>query len=257
MTALMPLFDAVRSQAILAFVIFLRVGAAMSLLPGFGEKMVPARIRLVLAFAFTAVVAPAVQPHVQALIESRPNSALVLLCETMTGLSLGMVLRLFVLAIEMAGSLAAQSASLSQMFGNSGEPAPAIGHVLLMAGLTLALLSGLHVRLAGALILSYDALPVGQFPGAALMRDWGLAGISRAFALAFSLSAPFVIAALVYNLALGVINRAMPSLMLSMIGAPALTAGGLILLGVTAPLMLGVWNADFADFLANPFAVPR
>ncbi|MFC3118840.1 flagellar biosynthetic protein FliR [Jhaorihella thermophila] len=38
--------------------------------------------------------------------------------------------------------------------------------------------------------------------------------------LPFSLSAPFVIASLLYNLTLGAINRAMPQLMVTLVGAP-------------------------------------
>ena len=34
------------------FIVFLRVGAAMAVLPAFGEQTVPGRVRLVLALAF-------------------------------------------------------------------------------------------------------------------------------------------------------------------------------------------------------------
>ncbi len=61
------------------------------------------------------------------------------------------------------------------------------------------------------------------------LARWGLAQVSRSFALAFSLAAPFVIAGLLYNVALGVINRAMPQLMVAMVGAPAITLGGIAL----------------------------
>lgn len=251
------MFDLVKTQGIVAGIVFLRVGAVMALLPGFGERMVPPRIRLAVALAFTAIVAPAVGADVHVLADGSRNPLMILASETMVGLALGLVLRLFVLVLEMAGTLAAQSSSLSQMFGGAGEPAPVMSHFLVMAGLGLAFLSGLHVRIASALILSYDALPAGQIPRAALMRDWGLAQIARAFAMAFSLAAPFVIGALIYNVALGVINKAMPSLMVTFIGAPALTAGALILLAVTAPLILLAWNAGFTGFLADPFTVPR
>ena len=73
-----------------------------------------------------------------------------------------------------------------------------------------------------------------------------------AFALAFTLAAPFVITSLVYNLALGVINRAMPQLMVAFVGAPVITFGAVFLLFLSAPLILSVWNAEFLAFLANP-----
>jgi len=254
--ALRGLLDLTMTALAVYGLVFLRIGAMMAFLPAFGERMVPARIKLALAFAFTAIVAPAVAAHLPVMPGGAADLVRILLMETLNGLALGFVLRLFLMAIEMAGGIAAQSGSLSQMFGTGGEPMPAISHLLGMAGLCLALIGGLHVRLAQAMILSYRAMPAGQLPGASLMESWGVAQISAAFGLAFSLSAPFVIAALLYNVALGFINKAMPGLMVSMIGAPALTAAVLLLLVVSAPLMLTIWVQGFDAFLAHPFLVP-
>jgi flagellar biosynthetic protein FliR len=236
------------------FLVFLRVGAAMALLPAFGEQAVPQRVRLVLGLAFTAVVVPAVSDQVAAVPQAL---ALPLVTEVLAGLAIGLGLRMFVFALQMAGTMAAQAASLSQLFGGAGaEPQPAIAHLLTMTGLALAVMAGLHVRVAELLILSYDVLPPGRLPGAGDLADWGLHQVARAFALAFALAAPFAIASLIYNVALGVINRAMPQLMVAFVGAPALTLGGLILLALAAPLALPVWLHALQGFLAAPFAVP-
>lgn len=237
--------------------VFLRVGAFMALVPGFGERAIPARVRLGIAIAFTCIVAPAVIDKLPGAPVGPVGLALLMAPETLIGLALGIVVRSALLVIEMAGSWAAQSSSLSQMFGAGGEPMPAMSHLFVAAGLALAMIGGLHVRVAAALILSYDALPVGQFPAAMLMERWGTAHLAAAFALAFSLSAPFIIAALIYNIALGFINRAMPALMVSFIGAPALTAGALAMLAIAAPIMLTLWWAAFTALLADPFTVPR
>ena len=233
-----------------AVLTFLRVGAAMALLPAFGETTVPARIRLVLALAFTAITAPAVAPQ-------HMGSALLIPAgvEVAAGLLVGLGLRLMVLALQTAGAIAAQSASLSQLFVSAGaDPQPAMGSLFTMAALALAVHSGLHVRLAELLITSYDILPAGRFPDPADVARWGLGETARALSLAFSLAAPFVIASVLWNVALGVINRAMPQLMVSFIGAPALALGGLVLLAVSAPLILTTWLAAMHAQLAAPFA---
>ncbi len=233
------------------FIVLLRVGAVMALLPAFGEQAVPQRVKLVLALAFTAITAPAVASDVAPF---RGMLALPLATEVVAGLVVGLGLRLCIFALQIAGAMAAQATSLSQLFAGSGaEPQAAIGHLLLMAGLALAVAGGLHVRAAELIILSYDVMPAGQMPGAADLADWGLARIAHAFALGFSLAAPFTIASLIYNLAIGVINRAMPQLMVSLVGAPALTLGGLVLLAIAAPLALVIWQADLAAHYANPF----
>lgn len=235
-----------------AAIVFFRVGAAMALMPGVGEQAIPGRIRLVLALGFTAVVLPAVQPglpHVQGL-----GLALPLLTETVIGLALGAVLRLFIFALQIGGTMIAQATSLAQFFGGAGaEPQPAAAHLLMVSGFALAFATGLHVRLAQALILSYHALPAGRFPDAAMLSRWGVAEMSHAFALAFTLAAPFVAAALLYNVALGVINKAMPQLMVVFVGAPALTLGGLVLLLFVAPAALTLWLHGLTLFLQDPF----
>ena len=233
------------------FLVFLRVGAALSLMPAFGEQSVPARVRLVVALSFTAIVTPAVAPAL-----TPGPTAPAIAAEVVAGLLIGIGLRLMVIALQIAGTIAAQAASLTQVFGGlSAEPQPAMGNLFVMAGLALAVMAGLHVKAAELLILSYDLLPPGRLPGPSDIADWGLDRVARAFALGFSLSAPFVIASVLYNAALGVINKAMPQLMVSFVGAPALTLGGLVLLAMTTPLLLGVWTEALSDQLADPFSV--
>ncbi|MAQ81765.1 MAG: flagellar biosynthesis protein FliR [Maritimibacter sp.] len=255
MTDLLAQLMATGNTALAAgFVVFLRVGAVMATLPAFGEHSVPQRVRLMLTLAFTAIVFPAVADDVLARLAGRPPPVPVLLAEITTGLALGMALRLFVAVLQTAGSIAAQSTSLAQILGSAGvEPMPAMGHLMVVSGLAVAVMSGLHLRVSEALIGSYTVFPPGVFPSPAALSEWGIARVAATFAFAFSLAAPFVIASFIYNLALGVINKAMPQLMVAFVGAPAITAGGLLLLLLTLPIILPLWNRAFATFLANPF----
>ena len=237
------------------FAVFLRVGAMLSLVPAFGEQSVPARLKLALALAFTLVVLPAVGPLVGTAPEALPALLKVCGADVLAGLLFGLMLRLFVLALQIAGTIAAQSTSLSQLFGGGPgtEPAPVIGHLLVIAGLALISILGLHVRLAALMIQSYTLIPHGTLPSASVVAEAGLREVTRCFTLAFSLSAPFLVASLIYNITLGVINRAMPQLMVAFVGAPAITAGGLFLLLISAPIMLSLWSGGLNAFMDNPF----
>lgn len=236
--------------------VFLRVSALVSVLPAFGERAVPVRIKLGIALAFSVIVAPALS------VISAPSGPLVLakyaLTEAVIGLALGLAVRLFVLALQTAGSIAAQSTSLSQILGGAAvEPIPAMGYILTIAGLALAVMTGLHVQAAKLLIFSYDLFPAGIFPAPRALSFWGVSQVAYAFSLAFMLAAPFVIASMIYNLALGVINRAMPQLLVAFVGAPFITLGSLFLLFLSAPLMLSVWSGAITSFFQNPAAIPR
>ncbi|RVV97967.1 type III secretion protein [Mesobaculum littorinae] len=244
------------SQAALAlgFFVFLRVGAVMALLPAFGEQVVPLRVRLVLSLALTLLVAPGLSDLPR--LGPGADWPRLMVTEPLAGIALGAVLRLLVMVLQIAGVMAAQATSLSQIFGTqAAEPLPAMGHMLTMAGLCALVMTGLHVRAVELLLLSYELLPPGLFPDAGELLEWGVARVGHAFGLAFSLAAPFVIASMLYNLTLGIINRAMPQLMVAFVGAPAITAGGLILMALSLPGMIGVWMRSVDAVLANPFTV--
>lgn len=238
------------------FMVFLRVGAAVSLFPAFGEESVPMRVKLAVAMAFTFIVAAAIP--MSEMPSSLSEALLTVLSETIAGLLIGIGLRLFVLALQTAGAIAAQSTSLSQLLGGAAiEPLAAIGYVLTIAGLALAVLMGLHVKAAEMMILSYDILPVNMFVSGGDVAEWGVAQVKLAFELAFTLGAPFILLSVLYNLTLGAINKAMPQLMVAFVGAPVITAGGLFLLCVASPLMLKVWLSAMDVFIENPFGPLR
>lgn len=238
----------------LYFVVFLRVGPVMALFPGLGERSVPIRIKLVLALSATAIVAPALATKVQPSIAAVPAVGWLVVSETVIGLMLGIGVRLLLLALQTAGSIAAQSTSLSQILGSAGvTPLPALGHLLVVGAVALAMMLDLHVRVTEMLILTYELFPLAILPESGAISEWGVQQVSRAFALAFTLSAPFVIVSLIYNLTLGIINRAMPQMMVVFVGAPVITMGGLFLLFLLAPTMLELWVQAFQSFLSNPF----
>lgn len=252
---LMPLVPLSQEMLWIAFAVFVRISAMMAVLPAFGDQVVPMRVRFAIAVMFTVVVAPAVSEGVSPPPDNTLAAAAALGPEVIAGLFFGILLRLFVLVLQLAGSIAAQSTSLAQIFGGTAgvDPQPAISHTLVVAGTALAAMSGLHVQAASYMIHSYILVPFGIAIAGQTVSTAGLGEIGRAFALGFTLAAPFLIASLIYNVVLGVINRAMPQLMVSFVGAPAITAGGLLLFWFTAPLMLAIWMAAFSGFMANPF----
>lgn len=245
--------DLMQSSVVTGALVFARVGALISVAPGFGEQVIPVRIKLALALSFTAIVYPAVDTG--AMTTLWPTTLLV---EVLTGLFFGIVLRFFVHVLQITGSIAAQSTSLAQIFGGTAgvDPQPAIGRLLLVAGLALAAMMGLHVKFAGYILHGYTMVPFGNFISAGVAADFGVDRIAQSFAFAFTLAAPFVISSLIYNLTLGFVNKAMPQLMVSFVGAPAITAGGLLLLLLCGPLILSLWIDDFGRFIALPFG-PR
>lgn len=232
-------------------IVFLRVGSMVFILPVLGERFIPNNVKLIAALMFAVIVAPSVP------VQSAPASILLYaglaVSEGLIGLALGFVVRLFVMTLQTLGAIAAQSTSLAQVFGGLGaEPMPAMGSFLFFAGTALAVLLGLHIKIAEFMINSYILFPIGEFPPAAELAHWIVDRVSKSFSMSFSLAAPFLITAVIYNLTLGFINRAMPQLMVSFVGAPVIILGSIFILMVASPLILTHWVEVYWAFFANP-----
>ncbi len=112
MNALAPLFDMAGILAFVAIGVFTRIGAALFLVPGLGERAVPVRLRLGAALALTLLLAPIIAP----MVERSPTTASALggliLAEAAAGLVIGLAFRLLVIALQIAGAIAAQNLSI-------------------------------------------------------------------------------------------------------------------------------------------------
>lgn len=254
MDALAPLFELAGLVMFVAVGVFVRVGAALFLVPGLGERAVPLRLRLAAALALTLILAPLVAPMAGAAPETPAGLVRVLLAEAAAGLVIGLAFRMLVLALQIAGAIAAQNVSVAQMFGAgvAPDPEPTIATMLAMGGIVLALQAGLHVYLVAALAGLYGPLPFGELPLAGALAEWATERVAEVFAFGLSLALPFVAVAFAYNLALGALNRAMPQLLVALVGAPLLIGLGMLTLYLTLPEVFARWGAALAAVLADP-----
>ena len=234
--------------------IFARVGGLVFLLPGLGERAVTMRFKLVVAVMLTLLLLPLIAPRIPE-TPTEPVAYLpVLAGEAASGLVLGLAFRLLIFVLQIAGTIAAQHISVAQMFGSgvAPEPEPTIASLLTMGGIVLLMLAGLHVQVVAALAGSYELLPFGRFPQPGVLGDWSVARMSETFAAGLSLALPLVVASFIYNMALGALSRAMPQLLVAMIGVPALIGIGLGTLWLVLPELFARWMARAAAVLDSP-----
>lgn len=231
-----------------------RISVIAFLAPGIGEPMTPIRVRLAAVAAFSMIVAPPLAAAGPIAPEGTGALAALIVTEALIGLVIGFTMRLAVFILQIAGSIAAQHLSMSQLFG------PGVGHdqetplsgILVMAGIAAACASGLHIEIAAMLVRSYSAFPVGVLPTAAEAGDFAARQSGAAIAIAFGLAAPFVILGFVYTVALAAMSRAMPQLAATFVGAPAILFAGLALFAAAASLIILQWTELLAAIVANP-----
>lgn len=236
-----------------AMAVLTRLSGMIFLLPGVGELSVPIRVRMALVLALTAALTPMVVPIQFAAID---NTDLIVLLgfEGLIGVALGMSFRLLILALSVAGVVIAQSMSLSQIFGAGvmAEPNPSISLLLVMTGAALFVTLDLHTMSLGLLLDSFAIYPLGQLPPRGGLAEWMVDRTASSFALAISLSLPFVLIGFLYNVVLGMMNQAMPQMMVTFIGVPVNVLAGMIILALAITTMMMVW-LDAAEVAFNGF----
>ena len=241
MGAGLPLPEELTAWIALFMTIIARLSFIIFFMPGIGEQLIPARTRaFVLIGTALAMTGSGMFPA--PVTTSIPGLAGLILTEVFIGFALGTMLRLTVWMLTIAGSVIAQSIGLAQFL------APALEHeaqtltanLLSMAGAAVLLSANFHVEVIAALMRLYTDIPLGALTlisGPMLMQSF-----FSAFSFALLLAWPFVAVNLLYNICLGFINKALPSLMVAFVGAPFMVGAGTMLLAISMAGLLIAWK---------------
>jgi flagellar biosynthetic protein FliR len=254
-------WDLLRALPALSFqavLIFARLGAAVMLLPGLGEQEIPPTIRLALGLALLALLLPVLGPALPPAPELGAHAVRLVAQEVVVGLWLGGLARLLTVGMSMAGQAIATLVGLQGMLVNDpqlGAQGTALGRAFGLLSAVLVLSSGLYAIALRALAESYALFPAGAaFPADVAAESIAAAG-AAALELALRLAAPFVIAAVVLNVGLGLLARLAPQVQTFFVAIPGQILGGIALLALLAPPLIAAYaEALRAGFAALPGA---
>lgn len=209
-----------------------RISAFFFAVPLIGERLVPARVRILLSMAITLIIVPTLP---NSLVDINPFSIsglLAIINQVIIGLAMGFLVQVFFQVFAMAGQLIAlqnglglsllldpvngiQVNSLSQFF-------------LMMANLIYLVMNG-HLILIQKLAESFSTLPVESsilsaehFYTLAAQGGW-------LFESAVLIALPAILALLLMNLSFGVMARVSPQLNIFSMGFPLMLIFGLLI----------------------------
>jgi flagellar biosynthetic protein FliR len=237
------------SPLALAFALALaRIGGVVMLLPGVGETVVPATLRAGFAVGLTLLLLPSITMPSIGMPAGQPDFILLaaeLAHELAVGIWLGLMARMFVLALPIAGQIISYQIGLSSVITPSqdlGAESTLLSTVFGLFATTMVLATGLYALPLQALVASYHILPVGlAFPaGGALHIAQVLT--AQSFALGVQLAMPFLLAGLLWQAGLAVITKLVPQLQIFMVAMPGQTLGGLALLALLGTAIAAAWE---------------
>jgi len=240
-----------------AFVLVLgRIGAALTLLPGLGEASPPAMLRAGLAVGITALLLPGIMPLIPQVPADVPTVVGMIAAEVVTGMWLGWLARLMVLALPIAGQFIAFMLGVSNVLVTdpelSGQSSALEQLFSLVAPLAL-LVSGLYAVPLAALAGSYHVIAPGTLLPAGDGTELAVRAVGQCFALALQLASPFMLAAIVWNVVIGLVARLVPNVPVYFVALPGQILGGLALLAILGGALIATWmDATSAGFARLP-----
>jgi len=214
---------------------------------------VPAIIRAGLSLGVAVLLLPGVFPQAPVLPDAGLAAAGMIAAEVVTGLVLGWLARLICLALPMAAQFIAYLLGISTVLqpdAELGAQSSALSALFEIVVPVAILASGLYTLPLTALAGSYRLIPPGTMLPIADGTTTAVAAVAQAFGLALRLASPFVLAAIVWHVAIGLVARLVPRLQIYFVSMPGQIVGGLVLLASVFGVILVAWQQSVSDTFA-------
>jgi flagellar biosynthetic protein FliR len=247
----------INANVVLAtFILFCRIGACLMLMPGVSSAPIPMQVRLFVAVATTLSLAPILLDQAVLKIVSDDPIPLVrlIVVEALVGGLIGLLGRMFYLALETMSVGASTMLGMANPFGVEVEPGEALqplAQLVTMSATVMIFVTDMHWEVLRGLAASYHAIPLGAAFDAGYSLRHLVDILGDTFRVALRVCSPFFVYAVVVNFAMSLIARLAPQISIFYIITPFVIAGGLVLLYFTTRSLLGEFLASFGAWLLS------
>lgn len=249
------MFELINFQSIPVFLlIFVRVTSFFVTIPIFSYKNIPTSHKIGSAFFLSYLIFYTIPKPT---IDLGTSFLLLVIKESIIGLSIGLVAYMIISAIRIAGGFIDFQmgfAIANVIDPQTGTQSPLMGQYLYtFAIIFLLLLDGHHLLLDG-IFYSYQLIPLNQ-----LTIPFGEEGLvlyiartfNTMFVIAFQMSIPIVGALFLVDVALGIIARTVPQLNIFVVGIPVKILVSFVVLFVFLPVFFVLTNQLFDQMLVT------
>ena len=233
-------------QHVVAFVLVLaRVSPLFILAPLFSSRMVPARVRGIVAVALAIGLSPVVGSAQEIPVDVMGIGELILK-ELLVGGAFAFVLGALFAAISVAGTFLdtligfAFGATVDPIHGNSSA---VLSQTYGLIAVLIFIAIGGDAWVIEGLARTYDVVGLTDMPSLGHLVAGTGAAFVKIFTSAIQVAGPVMLALILTDAAFGVVSRVVPQLNVFAVGFPAKVAVGLLMVGVSLPFAAG-WLAD-------------
>ena len=222
-------------------VLISRIGGLLAALPVLSGRVVPMNVKVVLVLSLGALLAPSIS------LPTMPYDpgvlAAGLLSEMVIGLAIGLAVRLFFAALEVAGELIGVQMGFGvvQLFdpATSYHTPIMAQYFTLLASLVFLSLNA-HMLIVATILSSYEAIPAFGASLSGAVGDDVLRLSQQMFTIGLKLAAPVLVVILLVNILLALLGRAVVQINVFVLSFPVTIAGGLVVLGLAMPFTISL-----------------
>lgn len=225
------------------------------MLPGLGSARIPVQLRLFVAAGVSMAILPVLWDGIYPKA-SAPGATYIGLVatEVLIGTVYGMIARIYTLGMQFAGTVLTMSIGFTAPGGHDileDSSETQLTNLLSFGGLLLLFMMDFHHMVIRALIDSYTATPVGAVVDSQKMLITLTDTLRASTMIMLRLASPFLIYGMMFNIAVGLINKLSPQIPVSFISTPFLLLGGIFLLYLSIAAMIRQYADGFGPIFMS------
>lgn len=232
---------------VVLLLVFVRMSSIFVVTPVFGRREMPPYLKIGFAFFCSYILVPLLG-DVKVEYSNLISFTAIVGKEFLVGIIIGFVSFLIFSAVHVAG----QIIDIQIGFGmvnvldpTTNSQVPLTGNFMYILTTMLFLMMDGHHILLSALFKSYSILPINGFEFTEAMVNNIAAIFSETFVIGFKISIPVIAAALLSEIALGILAKTVPQMNVFVVGIPLKIGIGLITLFVMMPVFIQIMTVTF------------
>jgi flagellar biosynthetic protein FliR len=233
-------------RQLVGFILVLaRVAPLFVLAPLFSSRLIPMRVRGIVAVALAIGLSPVLSQG-KVLPTAPFDLGFLIANQILVGLAFAFVLSALFAAVTTAGTFLDTSIGFS--FGSIVDPINGTQSSVLQQAYSLVALMVFIAINGDAWVIkgfarTYDLVPLDRSPDLARLVSGVDTAFVQIFTAAIQVAGPVLLALILTDVAFGLVSRVVPQLNVFGVGFPAKVTVGLLLIGVSLPFVAG-WLAD-------------
>ena len=226
-------------EKLLGFVMVLtRISAFFLILPVFGWKSIPVRIKVALTILVTFFFSMITPIPIESEQVSVVKAVLLLANEATYGLALGLIAAFVFAAVKFSGRIIERQMGLAMaqiLDPLTGERTQPLGSLLEMIFIILFLSANGHHLFLLIISRSYESFPAGSIPTIPVLAEGVIQAGSTMLIHGLKLAAPILAAFLLLMVVLAVLARMVPEMNILFISLPLRVGLGLLMVAIFLP----------------------